>query len=66
MFQGVAIANWDQKSKTVTVFHDPSTVSKQEMQKAVANVGHDTKNVRADDQDYEALPPCCNYKRESK
>ncbi|MGB5983605.1 MAG: heavy-metal-associated domain-containing protein [Nonlabens sp.] len=64
--QGVAVANWDQKSKTVTVLHDPSTVSKKEMQHAVAGAGHDTKNVMADDQDYNSLPPCCNYKRESK
>jgi len=63
---GVAIANWDQKSKTVTVFHDPSTVSKKEMQKAVADVGHDTKDIKADNKDYDSLPPCCNYKRESK
>lgn len=62
--EGIALANWDQKSKTVTVTYDPKTVKKNNMQKAVAAAGHDTKNTIATDEDYNNLPPCCNYKRE--
>ena len=34
--------------------------------KLIADAGHDTKSFRAKDEDYEALPECCHYKREKQ
>ncbi|PLX11386.1 MAG: efflux RND transporter periplasmic adaptor subunit [Marinilabiliales bacterium] len=58
---GVKEANWNQETKKLQV-----TVNKgldiMEIHKAVANVGHDTKKIKADDDIYEALHSCCHYR----
>ncbi len=61
---GVAIAEWDQEKKEVTVFHDPKTRSIEQMQQSLLEVGHDTGDEMATDKAYKSLPPCCKYKRE--
>ena len=38
--------------------------SPEDLNKAIAKVGHDTKDVKATDTDYENLHSCCKYVRE--
>jgi len=60
---GVIKAEWDQKTKMVSVTFDPSKVTVDEMEKRVAGVGHDTEKYKAVNDVYEKLPGCCHYDR---
>ena len=60
---GIKKAEWDQKTKMVTVTYDPAKVTVDAMQKKVASVGHDTEKFKAPDDVYNKLPGCCHYER---
>jgi len=59
---GVLKANWDKKTKDLVVSFDGSKLSQEEIEKAVAKSGHDTKTATADDTIYKELPRCCQYR----
>ncbi len=59
---GVAKAEWDSKTKNLTLVYDDSKVKSDDIQKAIATVGHDTPKFKADSKAYNALPGCCKYK----
>ncbi|MBC8314550.1 MAG: heavy-metal-associated domain-containing protein [Bacteroidales bacterium] len=61
--EGVAKASWDAAEKVLTVKYDAGTTTVLEIEQAVAKVGHDTENVRADDKVYDKLHGCCKYER---
>ncbi len=57
--EGVSAADWDKNTKMIKV-----DGSRQELvEKAIAKVGHDTENMKAEDQSYNQLPNCCQYSR---
>lgn len=60
--EGVQRATWDKKTKQLTV-ESAAEVSDTALHKAVARVGHDTKQAKADNATYNDLPGCCHYKR---
>lgn len=59
---GVESANWDVLSKKIKVKYDPHKVKLIEIHEAIAEVGHDTEKVRADDETYNNLHSCCKYR----
>jgi mercuric ion binding protein len=61
--EGATIADWDAKTKMITVTFDPSKTSVDAISKKLASVGHDTEKYKADDKVYDALPSCCHYDR---
>ena len=61
---GIAKANWDIDTKMLTVTFDSSRYSLAGIQKRLAEVGHDTKTIKATDAAYNKLPSCCKYERE--
>ncbi|MBL6950620.1 MAG: heavy-metal-associated domain-containing protein [Bacteroidales bacterium] len=61
--EGVAKASWDATENVLTVKYDAGTTTVLEIEQAIAKVGHDTKNVRADDKVYDNLHGCCKYER---
>lgn len=61
--KGISKANWDVKSKMLTVTYDPHVVTLDEIHKKIAAVGHDTEEVKADDKTYKNLMGCCQYER---
>ncbi len=61
--EGVESASWDMLSKKIKVKYDPAQVKLIEIHEAIAEVGHDTDRVRADDETYENLHHCCHYER---
>lgn len=61
--EGVLSANWDMESGMLHLDIDAGKISVDEVEKAIASVGHDTENHRAPDDVYEALPGCCLYDR---
>ncbi|MFO8022242.1 MAG: efflux RND transporter periplasmic adaptor subunit [Perlabentimonas sp.] len=60
---GVKSANWDMDAQTLHLNYDPQKTSTDEIQKAIARVGHDTEKYKASDSIYENLPSCCHYER---
>ena len=59
---GVKRADWDKHSHKLVVTYRPSKVSKKDIEKSIASVGHDTENMKADTSDYKKLPKCCSYR----
>jgi copper chaperone CopZ len=60
---GATSADWNIKTKILTVTFDPSKNSVDSFSKKLASVGHDTDKYRADDKAYDALDSCCKYER---
>ncbi|KJF42292.1 hypothetical protein LH29_21110 [Draconibacterium sediminis] len=60
--EGVESANWDDETEMLHLNFNASKTSSEEVQKAIAAVGHDTEKYKAPDTVYEALPECCLYR----
>jgi len=61
--KGVSVAVWDMNTKKISVDFDKSITDQESIEKAIADVGHDTELFRADDSVYKALPACCLYRK---
>jgi len=61
---GVKMASWNIETHEMTVIINEEKCSLLDVKKAIANVGHDTKDVKAKDEVYEKLHSCCKYERE--
>lgn len=61
---GVKTASWDISSHQLTVILNEEKASTTDLNKAIAKVGHDTKEVKATKTDYDNLHSCCKYERE--
>jgi len=60
---GVTEADWNKDTKMIEVSFDAAETKIQKVHEAIANVGHDTELVKADDETYANLPSCCHYDR---
>ncbi|WP_306564746.1 heavy-metal-associated domain-containing protein [Flavobacterium lindanitolerans] len=60
---GVKSASWDIGDKQLHLILNEEKTSEEEVQKAIAKVGHDTEKVKATDEDYAKLHTCCAYER---
>jgi len=60
---GVKSATWDIASHQLTVFLNEEKCSVLDVKKAIAKVGHDTDEIKADDSVYDKLHTCCKYER---
>jgi mercuric ion binding protein len=61
--KGVKSAAWYVDSQDIHLIFDENKCSKEDIAKAIANVGHDTSLVKASDKAYEELHGCCKYER---
>ena len=61
--EGATAADWNTKTKLLTVTFDPAKINVDAFSKKLASVGHDTEKERADDKTYDALDSCCKYER---
>lgn len=61
--EGVSEADWDSEKQSITVVYDESKVKLEDIENAIAKVGHDTEGVKADDKVYDKLHGCCKYER---
>lgn len=58
----VNYVNWDIDTKMLTVTYYRNKIKSEEIEKMIAAVGHDTKNIKANSRLYNALPDCCKYR----
>ena len=61
--EGVTKADWNKETKMMMVTFDESQTNLNNIEKAIAKVGHDTKMHKATDEAYNKLPGCCKYDR---
>ncbi len=62
--KGVKFASWDMKTHKLSLIIDERKTNLKTVKKAVAKVGHDTKDVKATKEAYESVSPCCKYRDE--
>jgi len=61
--EGATSADWNIKTKILTVTFDPAKTNIDSFSKKLAAVGHDTEKYKADDKVYNSLDACCKYPR---
>lgn len=61
--KGVKSAEWHVDCQDIHVIIDENKCTKEDVAKAIANVGHDTDLVKASDKVYEEMHGCCKYER---
>jgi len=64
--EGVKEAQWNKRSKRVTVEFLSPPLTLDSLQERVAAVGHDTEKYTAADSVYSRLPKCCLYRGSGK
>lgn len=56
-------AIWNVDTKIATITFDPHALNADAVQKLIADAGHDTEKLKANNKTYNALPECCQYER---
>ncbi len=59
---GVTKADWNVKTKLLTLVYNPAKVKSDDIQKKIAAAGHDTPKYKATAKAYASLPGCCKYR----
>ncbi|WP_034046036.1 heavy-metal-associated domain-containing protein [Wocania ichthyoenteri] len=60
--KGVKSAIWDVKTHELKLIYDARKTDLKAIQKTIADVGHDTKELKATDEAYASVHPCCKYR----
>jgi Cu(I)/Ag(I) efflux system membrane fusion protein len=60
--KGVLSASWDISTKKIQIEYNSSTITLDDVQKAIAEAGHDNGKYKASDEVYDKLPECCLYR----
>jgi copper chaperone CopZ len=63
--KGVKSANWDVKTHELKLFFDENKTNLKAIQKNIVAAGHDTKELKATDEAYASVHPCCKYRDEA-
>ena len=59
---GVGKADWNVKTKTLSLTYEPAKTTMDLVAKKIAAAGYDNAKVKSDDKAYNALPGCCQYR----
>ncbi|WP_163707588.1 heavy-metal-associated domain-containing protein [Mangrovibacterium lignilyticum] len=62
LIKGVKFVNWDKEKQSLEVIYKSDKTDLLTIEKAVAEVGHDTEHVKATDEAYSNLHHCCKYR----
>jgi periplasmic mercuric ion binding protein len=60
--KGVKSADWHADHQDIHLIIDETKCTIEDVQKAIAKVGHDTKNIKATDAEYGKIHECCKYR----
>lgn len=63
--KGVSKVDWNIDTKILSVTYNPSVISLEKIHQKIADAGHDTELKKAKDEIYNALPPCCQYRKKT-
>lgn len=62
LIKGVKLAEWDKKTKILTVVYVTKKTDSLTIKKSIASAGHDAGTIKAKDSAYKTLPDCCAYR----
>ena len=62
--KGVKFALWDIKTHQLNLIVDERKTAVTTIQKNILKVGHDVKGIKATDEAYNSVHPCCKYRDE--
>jgi cation transport ATPase len=62
--KGVKYANWDVKTHELKLIFDERKTNLKLIKVNILAVGHDTKDIKATDEAYNNIDPCCKYRDE--
>lgn len=60
--KGVKSAVWNVKTHELSIIYDERKTNLTEINENIAAVGHDTETVKATDEAYHSVHPCCLYR----
>lgn len=60
--KGVKSAVWNVETHELKLIYNESKTDLVTIQNSIAAVGHDTKEIKATDEAYETVHPCCKYR----
>ena len=60
--KGVKSAVWNVKTHELKLIYDERKTDLKTIQKNIVAVGHDTKELKATDEAYNSVHPCCKYR----
>ena len=60
--KGVKSAVWNVDTHELKLIYDARKTDLKTISKKVASVGHDTKEIKATDEAYNSVHPCCKYR----
>lgn len=60
--KGVKSAVWNVDTHELKLIYDERKTDLKTISKNIAAVGHDTKEIKATDEAYETVHPCCKYR----
>ena len=62
--KGVKFALWNVKTHQLSLILDERQTAVTTVQRNILKVGHDVKGVKATDEAYNSVHPCCKYREE--
>lgn len=62
---GVKYATWDVASHQLSLVMDERKTNSMKIKSAIAAVGHDTRELKATQEAYDAVHPCCKYREDN-
>ncbi len=60
--KGVKSAIWDVDTHQLSLIYNEEKTDLSKIQQSVADSGHDTQDIKAKDEVYENIDPCCKYR----
>ena|SRR5690554_824611 len=60
--KGVKSAIWDVNTHELKLIYNERKTDLTKIQQSIADSGHDTKDIKAEDTVYESIDPCCKYR----
>lgn len=63
--KGVKYAMWDIPSHELSLIIDERKTNPMQVKAALVAVGHDTKELKATQEAYDGVHPCCKYREDS-
>lgn len=62
--KGVKSADWNAENHELKLIFDERKTDLKTIKQNIADVGHDTKDIKATDEAYNSVHPCCMYRDE--
>ena len=60
--KGVKSATWNMENHQLSLIYNEEKTNLETIQQNVANVGHDTKEIKATEEAYNSVNACCKYR----